>query len=256
MFACSSKTRIFLISIRGWHQSGWKEADCGSHLEETDDNVANPHHFFTMYTWEVTQRECKPNEIIFEEYTKMIESRISDGPTEKLQVTVAWFYDMEGHARKCVERYCELANKVEQLYSVSSPCVGDHQFKSEELESDGELSPACSQNVVQCLYLARIGRPDILWSVDKLARAVTKWTQACDRRLARLISYIHHTHDYRQHCLVAQHCRLELFQDSDFAGDLEDSNSTSGGVLCIFGSPSVECARNRRQYPNVPQNLE
>ena len=89
-----------------------------------------------------------------------------------------------------------------------------------------------------------------------LQGAVTKWTQACDRRLARLISYIHHTHDYRQHCHVAQHCRLELFQDSDFAGDLEDSNSTSGGVLCIFGSPSVECARNRRQYPIVPQNLK
>ena len=27
-----------------------------------------------------------------------------------------------------------------------------------------------------------------------------------------------------------------LFQDSDFAGDLEDSKSTSGGTLCVFGS--------------------
>ena len=27
-----------------------------------------------------------------------------------------------------------------------------------------------------------------------------------------------------------------FFQDSDFAGDLEDSKSTSGCVLCIFGS--------------------
>ena len=27
-----------------------------------------------------------------------------------------------------------------------------------------------------------------------------------------------------------------LFQDSDFAGDLEDSKSTSGGILSIFGS--------------------
>ena len=26
------------------------------------------------------------------------------------------------------------------------------------------------------------------------------------------------------------------FQDSDFAGDLEDSKPTSGGTLCIFGS--------------------
>ena len=35
---------------------------------------------------------------------------------------------------------------------------------------------------------------------------------------------------------TAQHCRLGLFQYSDFAGDLEGSKSTSGGVLCIFGS--------------------
>ena len=34
----------------------------------------------------------------------------------------------------------------------------------------------------------------------------------------------------------AKQCRLGLFQDSDFAGDLEDSKSTSGGTLCIFGS--------------------
>ena len=121
---------------------------------------------------------------------------------------------------------------------VSSPCLDDHQIKKEELKHKGEFSEVCSHIVLKCLYLARIGRPDILWSVNKLARSVTAWTQACDRRLARLISYIHHTSDCRQSCHVetaAQHCRLGPFQDSDFAGDLEDSKSTSGGVLCIFG---------------------
>ena len=65
-----------------------------------------------------------------------------------------------------------------------------------------------------------------MWSVNKLARVVTKWTRSCDRRLTRLISYIHHTCEFRQYCGVrntAQRCRLGLFQDSDFAGDLEDS---------------------------------
>ena len=60
-----------------------------------------------------------------------------------------------------------------------------------------------------------------------------------DKRLSRLISYIHHTCEYKQYCHVgntAKQCRLGLFQDSDFAGDLEDSKSTSGGTLCIFGS--------------------
>ena len=96
-----------------------------------------------------------------------------------------------------------------------------------------------SQIVLQCFYLARIGRPNILWSVNKVARSITKWTKACDKRLSRLISYIHHTCDYKQCCYVgntAKQYRSGLFQDSIFEGDLEDSKSTSSGTLCVFGS--------------------
>ena len=80
--------------------------------------------------------------------------------------------------------------------------MDDHQFKEEEKGSVGELSTVCSQIVLKCLYFARIGTPDFLWSVNKLARAVTKWTKACDKRLGRLISHIHHTCEYRQYCFV------------------------------------------------------
>ena len=116
------------------------------------------------------QRECKPNENTIDQYRAMFESRISAAATEKLRKkTVAWSYDMEGHAQQCFERHCELANKrTEQLYKVSAPCLDDHNFKKEELEKVGE--------------------------------------------------------------------RLGLFQDSDFAGDLEDSKLTSGEILFIFGS--------------------
>ena len=75
------------------------------------------------------------------------------------------------------------------------------------MKSVGDLSQVCSQIVLKSLYLARIGRPDILWSVNKLARSITKWTKACDRRLSRLISYIHHTCEYKQYCYVGKHCQ-------------------------------------------------
>ena len=128
-----------------------------------------------------------------------------------------------------------LSNSTKHLLHASMTTP----FKEEEMKSVGELSQVCSQIVLKCENLARIGRPDILWSVNKLARSITKWTKACDKRLNRLISYIHHTCEYKQYCHVgntAKQCRLGLFQDSDFAGDLEDSKSTSGGTLCIFGS--------------------
>ena len=56
--------------------------------------------------------------------------------------------------------------RLNNPYKVSTPCIDDHQFKEEEMKFVGELSPVCSQIVVNCLYLARIGRPDILWSVN------------------------------------------------------------------------------------------
>ena len=146
-----------------------------------------------------TQRQCEISKDIVDKYRTMFESRISAGATEKLPCSEnlrisSWSYDVEGHAKKCVERYCELANRTtQQLYKVSTPCIDDHHFKEEELKSVGELSKVCSQIVLKCLYLARIGRPDILRSVNKLARSITKWTKTCDKRLSRLISYIHHT---------------------------------------------------------------
>ena len=148
--------------------------------------------------------------------------------------------------KKCVERYCELANKkAEQLYKVSSPCLNDHHFKKEELESVGELSKVCSRIVLKGLYLARIDRPDILWSVDKLARSVTKWTGACDKRLTRLISYLHHTNDFPQYCHVgntAQHCRMGLFQDSEFAGEESHVSLKVEHLFLLVGR-----ARNKRE---------
>ena len=153
----------------------------------------------------------------------MFESRISAGATEKLlecmkfhTKTVAWSSDMKGHANKCVERSCELANKkTEQLFKVSTLCLDDHNFKEEDLETLGELSKVCSQIVLECL--ARTGTFDTLWSANELARAVTECTRACDR--ARMTACTHHMNDHPQYCHVgntAHHCRLGVFRGDVF----------------------------------------
>ena len=86
----------------------------------------------------------------------MFESRISAVRTEKLPFPQhlrisSWSYDMEGHEKKCVERYFELANKTtQQLHKVSTPCIDDHHIKEEEMKSVGELSQVWSQIVLKC----------------------------------------------------------------------------------------------------------
>ena len=242
------KQGLFLSVSVGWHQSGWKEAEYGSYVEEID--VTCGYWRTRIISWPCAlgmhsawmQTEWNNIEL----HTKMFESRNSARTTEKLLETSrtngsvvlrhggTW-------SKKYVERYCELANKkVEQLHKVSHPClwmiINSSRKNSKLLENGQKFVRKWSWNA--CSF-ARIGRLDILWTVNKLARSVAKWTQACDRRLARPISSIHHAGDHRQYCHVgstAKHCRLGLFQDSGSVGDLEVSTSTSGGTLCVFGS--------------------
>jgi len=148
-------------------------------------------------------------------------------------------YEMFGHVEQTVERYLELSGKSKDtLEPVATPCIDDHQIPPSEFEVRGELSPIAARVVLKALYVARIGRQDLMWSVNMLAREVTRWTAACDRRLHRLISYMNFSKEHAQINFVgdpAYDCKLAYFSDASFAGDLRDSKSTSGGVLALVG---------------------
>ena len=151
----------------------------------------------------------------------------------------AYAYKMKGHAVQCVERYCELAKAdVSSLKQVATPAIDDHLMTTEDFVNKGVLSSVCSRIVLKILYLARLSRPDLLYAVNTLAREVTRWNVACDKRLQRLIAYIHHTVNYEQYSYVgdgAENIKVVLFVDAGFAGDLKDSKSTSGAYLCLVG---------------------
>ena len=53
-------------------------------------------------------------------------------------------------------------------------------FTFEVSNSTVELALFCEHIVVKCLYLARIGRLNIPWTVNRLARSVTKWNKGCE----------------------------------------------------------------------------
>ena len=118
-----------------------------------------------------TQREREPNENVVEEYREMFESRFSAGTIEKL---LGWeephAKHSRGHTIWSVMRKSVRTDIAEQLYKVSTPCLDDHNFKKEELEK----VTVSSQIVLKCLYLARIDRSDIRFSVNTFAGVVAK----------------------------------------------------------------------------------
>ena len=200
LFVHREKGLLFSVHVDNIKLAGTrKNLDPMWQVLNREVDLGEPTSFFDHVYLACTQRQCQVSKDIVDNDRTMFESRISAGETEKLPYSEnfsisSWSYDMEGHAKKCVERYCELVNRTtQQLYKESTPCIDGHHVKGDELTSVGELSKVCSQIVLKFLYLARIGRFDILWSVNKLARSITKWTKTCDKRLNRLISKIHHT---------------------------------------------------------------
>ena len=181
---------------------GWKETKHWSDVESysTKKSIWENQHLSLDHVYlGCTQRQCEISKDIVDNYRAMFESRISAVRSREITIPSksSYFFMVlwheAGHAKKRVERYCELANKTtQQLHTVSTPFIDDHHFK-EELKSVWELSKVCSQIVLKCLYLARIGWPDILRSVNKLARSITKWTKACDKRLSRF-DILHPSH--------------------------------------------------------------
>ena len=165
-----------------------------------------------MYTWDALKRQCE----ISKEYCWQLQNpclnpefpqeQLKKSPcSENLSIS-SWSYDMEGHARNVwndtVSWQTKRLNSSISIYSM-------HWWPSlqRRIEIRGTIVNVCSQIVLKCLYLARNGRPDILWSVNKFARSITKWTKACDKRLSRLISYIHYTSEYKQILSCGKHCQ-------------------------------------------------
>ena len=132
--------RVNLICVCGWHKIGWKETKHWSYVESMNKEVylGEPTSFLDHVYLGCSQRQCKISQNIVDKYRTMFESRISAGGVEKLPFPQnlrlsSWSYDMAGHAKKCVERYCELPNKkTQQLYKVSTPCIDDHHFKKKQ----------------------------------------------------------------------------------------------------------------------------
>ena len=151
----------------------------------------------------------------------------------------AWEYQMHGAAEKCVERYLELAEKTHKdLKKFTTPCIDDHQLDPCDGLKRGEMKEECAKIVLKALYCARMNRTDLLWTVNSLAREVTRWNVNCDKRLHRLVCYMHSTIDMQMECWVGddpKDCQLALFADASFVSWLGDSKSTSGAILLLMG---------------------
>ena len=147
--------------------------------------------------------------------------------------------DMFRFQSQCLEVYCEHTGfDPKNFKPVATPSLDDRAVKPEEFEAKGELAAKASKVIMKILYGARFARFDLLRAVCRLACHISRWTAACDRRLHRLVSYIHSSTHHRMYRWVGDNITAiepHLFADADFASCTATQRSTSGAHLCMRG---------------------
>ena len=115
-------------------------------------------------------------------------------------------------------------------------------LSAEDLIRDlGRLQPIAACFLMKILYAARLGRFALLRATCKLACYTTKWDETCDRRLFRLVCYIHSTLHLRQVGWIGDDLKNvvpHLYADADFAGCERTERSTAGVHLVLQGPNS------------------
>ena len=110
----------------------------------------------------------------------------------------------------------------------------ESQTLGESPPEKGKLAKVAASILMGFLYAARMARFDLLRVTCRLATRITKWTEMDDKRLYRLVCYVHSTLEHRMIGYIGdepQNCHVDLFTDADFAGDQETARSTIGVFL-------------------------
>ena len=117
----------------------------------------------------------------------------------------------------------------------------DSKFASSDsvLAGKPEERPEVPYRELVCamLFIARYTRPDILYAVTVLCRYLTNYTTAHWKAAIRILVYLKGTTDIKLVYKRQPEAKpIELYTDSDYAGDIETRRSTSGGIILAYGN--------------------
>ena len=238
MCLCTSRKRIILNCVCGWHKIGWKETKQWPNVESTYEKKsiwASQHHSLTMSVWVALKENAKLGKIL----KTITEICLNSGsPQEQkksflvqgdlMQTSLHGLVIWKVMQRDVWSDIASLRTKQpsncpkSQLHAVMTI-----KSKKKKLGSVGELSKASSRRTVKimltnslnaCIWHALVDQTSyVLWtSLHVLSPNGPKPVT----HALHIWSLTHHTSEFKQYCHVgntAQQCRLGLFQDSDFA---------------------------------------
>ena len=257
-----------------WMTSNWLERNktlfrCGKYLIQEVD-LGEPTSFLDDVYLGCTQRQCEISKDIVDNYRTMFESRIFRGENWKTTILdkSSYFFVVLRYGRSCQEMCGMILWVGEQDDSTTLQSIYSmHRWPSLQRERIEIWRRVVKSMLSNCSEMLVFGT---CWKILTLCG---RWTNLHDRSrngpepvtndyLVWSLTSITHVNinSIDMWVILQNNADWDCFKTPIFAGDLEDSKSTSGGTLCVLGSHTfvmfqqVECARNKLQFHTVQQN--
>ncbi|MBW0479544.1 hypothetical protein O181_019259 [Austropuccinia psidii MF-1] len=174
--------------------------------------------------------------------TKVFTLKMKRYPTQHLGYKIDWlkngslFLSQEPFARKILQQF-----DMNDCRPVKTPCNGN--FAVIINEESKSFDKTMYQRAIGYLnYLSQHTRPDLVYTVNQLARFSTKPNVNHWNALKHVFRYIKGTADWGIHYqsrIKADESKpvLEGWADSDYANCSVDRKSISGNIVMVFGNP-------------------
>ncbi|XP_071729414.1 secreted RxLR effector protein 161-like [Rutidosis leptorrhynchoides] len=147
---------------------------------------------------------------------------------EVLERSDVIFICQRKYAREILERFDMINNN-----GVCNPSTVGYKLNKDE----GGIKVDVTQfkQIIGSLMYLSATRPDIMFAVSLISRFMTCPTQMHFSVAKRILKYVKETMDYGVFYRRGMKGDLVGYKDSDYAGDDEDSRSTSGYVFMMSG---------------------
>ena len=173
--------------------------------------------------------------------TKVLGVHLSNAVDDKDPNLIHGYTEMTEFCRSSVKAYNAIPEAPTLRSGVDNPWVdaSSADMNSPELAKPGVLAPNAASLLMKALYMARMARLDVCWTINTLARYVTKWTRLQDKQICRLYGYMACNSDLELHSVMHKSDLPDLcidgYPDADHAGATDSAKSTSGNFTALYG---------------------
>ena len=155
------------------------------------------------------------------------------------------------HMVKKIEKtFGEEVSKLKNYATPGTPGFKVTVPKDDEQTLGDDLQSRCRTGVGQVMYLIKHSRPDLMSVVRELSKVLGKATEAAYKELLRCIKFVLCTKNKGLKIDPAEPVdgvwKLEVFSDSDWAGDPDDRKSVGCYIIFLNGAPIAWRARKQK----------